>query len=129
MRWRAAIDSRTKAVLVVSPNNPTGSTLDRRELAALARLAASREVALIGDEVFADYRLTPAAAGVSVLQQSQALAFGLGGLSKSVGLPQVKVAWIGVVGTVGGGGRCAQRPRDRGRHVSLGVDAGATGAR
>jgi len=94
----AAIDSRTKAVLVVSPNNPTGSTLDRRELDSLARLAASREVALIGDEVFADYRLTPAAAGVSVLQQSRALAFGLGGLSKSVGLPQVKVAWIGVSG-------------------------------
>jgi alanine-synthesizing transaminase len=94
----AAIDSRTKAVLVVSPNNPTGSTLDRRELDSLAKLAASREVALIGDEVFADYRLTPAAAGVSVLQQSRALAFGLGGLSKSVGLPQVKVAWIGVSG-------------------------------
>ena len=94
----AAIDSRTKAVLVVSPNNPTGSTLDRRELDSLARLAAAREVALIGDEVFADYRLTPAAAGVSVLQQSRALAFGLGGLSKSVGLPQVKVAWIGVSG-------------------------------
>ena len=94
----AAIDSRTKAVLVVSPNNPTGSTLDRRELEALARVAAAREVALIGDEVFADYRLTPAPASVSVLQQARALAFGLGGLSKSVGLPQVKVAWVGVSG-------------------------------
>ena len=94
----AAIDARTKVVLVVSPNNPTGSILDRRELDALAEIAASRSVAIIGDEVFADYLLQDAAAGVSVLQQSRALAFGLGGLSKSVGLPQVKVAWIGVAG-------------------------------
>ena len=93
----AAIDSRTKAVLVVSPNNPTGSTLDRRELEALAEVAAARGVALIGDEVFADYPLR-GKAGVSVLEQSRALAFGLGGLSKSVGLPQVKVAWIGAAG-------------------------------
>jgi alanine-synthesizing transaminase len=77
----AAIDSRTKAVLVVSPNNPTGSTLDRRELDALADVAAARGVALIGDEVFADYPLR-GKAGVSVLEQSRALAFGLGGLSK-----------------------------------------------
>ena len=94
----AIIDARTKAVVVVAPNNPTGSTLDRRELEALAELAAARGVALIGDEVFADYPLDAAGTGVSVLQQSRALAFGLGGLSKSVGLPQVKVAWIGVSG-------------------------------
>jgi alanine-synthesizing transaminase len=94
----AAIDSRTKAVLVVSPNNPTGSTLDRRDLAGLAAVAADRGVALIGDEVFADYPLQRGGGGVSVLQQSRALAFGLGGLSKSVGLPQVKVAWIGASG-------------------------------
>jgi alanine-synthesizing transaminase len=94
----AAIDGRTKAVLVVSPNNPTGSTLDRRELEALAAVAADRGVALIGDEVFADYPLQRGAGGVSVLQQSKALAFGLGGLSKSVGLPQVKLAWIGASG-------------------------------
>ncbi len=94
----AAIDARTKVILVVSPNNPTGSILDRRELDAVAEIAASRSVAIIGDEVFADYLLQDAAAGVSVLQQSRTLAFGLGGLSKSVGLPQVKVAWIGVAG-------------------------------
>ncbi|MGD9906820.1 MAG: aminotransferase class I/II-fold pyridoxal phosphate-dependent enzyme [Vicinamibacterales bacterium] len=94
----AALDARSRAVLVVSPNNPTGSRLDRRDLDALAALAAARGVALIGDEVFADYPLDDAGAGVSVLQQSEALAFGLGGLSKSVGLPQVKVAWIGASG-------------------------------
>ncbi len=92
----AAIDARTRAVLVVSPNNPTGSTLDRDELDRLAALAESRGLAIIGDEVFADYPL--ADPGVSVLAQSRALAFALGGLSKSVGLPQVKVAWVGVTG-------------------------------
>ena len=96
----SAIDPRTKAILVVSPNNPTGSTLDRHELDALAEVAASKGVAIIGDEVFADYPLgsTGDGAGASVLQQSRALAFGLGGLSKSAGLPQLKVAWIGVSG-------------------------------
>lgn len=91
------VDDRTRAVLVVSPNNPTGSIVPPAELAALAELCAAHSLALIGDEVFADYRLDGAPGG-SVLQQGRALAFGLGGLSKSVGLPQVKVAWIGVSG-------------------------------
>ena len=93
-----SLDERTRAVLVVSPNNPTGSIVQSGELEELAALCASRGVALIGDEVFADYRLDGAAPAVSVLQQSRALAFALGGLSKSVGLPQVKVAWIAVNG-------------------------------
>ena len=93
-----SLDDRTRAVLVVSPNNPTGSIVQSGELKELAALCASRGVALIGDEVFADYRLDGAAPAVSVLQQSRALAFALGGLSKSVGLPQVKVAWIAVNG-------------------------------
>ena len=92
------VDERTRAVLVVSPNNPTGSIMQSSELEELADLCASRGVALIGDEVFADYRLDGGGPAVSVLQQSRALAFALGGLSKSVGLPQVKVAWIAVNG-------------------------------
>jgi len=92
------VDERTRAVLIVSPNNPTGSVVNPAELEALAELCAARGLALIGDEVFADYRLDGAPPGRSVLEQCQALAFGLGGLSKSVGLPQVKVAWIGVSG-------------------------------
>ncbi len=94
----SSIDASTRALLVVSPNNPTGSVLLQEELDALADLCAARGLALIGDEVFADYRLDGNGPGVSVLQQDRALAFGLGGLSKSVGLPQVKVAWIGVSG-------------------------------
>lgn len=92
------IDERTKAVLVVSPNNPTGSVLHRDELDALAEACARHGVALIGDEVFADYRLDGLPAAPSVVQQSTALAFALGGLSKSIGLPQLKLAWIALAG-------------------------------
>ncbi len=123
----AAIDARTKAVLVVSPNNPTGSIVEPRDLDALAALAAAHQVALVGDEVFADYPLGGAGTGSSVLQQRQALAFGLGGLSKSVGLPQVKVGvdWRHRPGPAGRRG--AARTRDRRRHLPVGVHAGAAG--
>ncbi len=92
------IDDRTKAVLVVSPNNPTGSVVDRAELDALAAVCAAHDLVLIGDEVFADYRLDGEAAAPSVIEQDRAVAVSLGGLSKSVGLPQVKVAWMAVGG-------------------------------
>lgn len=92
------VDDRTRAVLVVSPNNPTGSVIARTELDALAAVCADHDLVLIGDEVFADYRLDGAAPAPSVIQQNRAVAVSLGGLSKSVGLPQVKVAWLAVGG-------------------------------
>lgn len=99
------IDERTKAVLVVSPNNPTGSVIDRAELDALAAVCAAHDLVLIGDEVFADYRLDGEAPAPSVIQQDEAVAVSLGGLSKSVGLPQVKVAWLAVGGPPDAAGR------------------------
>ncbi|MEZ5420441.1 MAG: pyridoxal phosphate-dependent aminotransferase [Vicinamibacterales bacterium] len=95
------VDDRTRAVLVVSPNNPTGSVLHREELDALAEVCAERNLVLIGDEVFADYRFDASAPAPSVLEQSAAAAVSLGGLSKSVGLPQVKLAWMAVGGADG----------------------------
>ncbi|MGE3190755.1 MAG: pyridoxal phosphate-dependent aminotransferase [Vicinamibacterales bacterium] len=95
---RAAADDRTRAVLVVSPNNPTGSCLHLPELEALVEVAGARGLAIIGDEVFADYLLEPEPGMVSVLAQDEVLAFGLGGLSKSAGLPQLKLGWIGMAG-------------------------------
>lgn len=86
---------RTRAVLAVSPNNPTGSVLTDAELVMLGDRCAQRGAALIVDEVFADY-LFSAAAGST--RHSQALTFRLGGLSKSAGLPQVKLGWIAVDG-------------------------------
>lgn len=99
------IDERTKAVLVVSPNNPTGSVTDRAELDALAAVCAAHDLVLIGDEVFADYRLDGEAPAPSVIEQDRAVAVSLGGLSKSVGLPQVKVAWMAVGGPASGASR------------------------
>jgi alanine-synthesizing transaminase len=92
-RW----DGRVRAVLAVSPNNPTGSTLTAAELAGLSSRCASRDAALIVDEVFADYPL--GLAGEPPARDAvPALTFRLGGLSKTVGLPQVKLGWIAVDG-------------------------------
>ena len=90
---------RIRALVVVSPNNPTGSRVKHRELQALASLCRQHEIALVSDEVFADYSVDETGDGMtSALVQNQALTFGLGGLSKTIGLPQVKLGWCGVNG-------------------------------
>lgn len=89
---------RTRAVLAVSPNNPTGSTLSVGELDALSQRCAERGAALIVDEVFADYAFDHSPTAVPAAAASDALTFRLGGLSKSAGLPQVKLGWIAVDG-------------------------------
>jgi aspartate/methionine/tyrosine aminotransferase len=89
---------RTRAVLAVSPNNPTGSYLSAEELAALAQLCRDRRWALVVDEVFADYPLDEDRPLSDIATRSDVLAFSLAGLSKSVGLPQLKLAWIVVGG-------------------------------
>lgn len=103
---RRAVNRRTRAVLVVSPNNPTGSCCEAAELAGLAELCArgapgGEPLALVGDEVFADYPLHEGSPAPSVLDQERALAFSLGGLSKSCGLPQMKLGWIALGGPAG----------------------------
>jgi len=96
-----AITSRTRAVLVVSPNNPTGSFLTGGELNRLSAICTPRNVAIIADEVFADYELEAGAAATAgrVAGRDAGLAFALGGLSKSIGLPQVKLGWVAVAGS------------------------------
>jgi alanine-synthesizing transaminase len=102
-RWAIDFDTLDKgwtdtvrAVLAVNPNNPTGSMLTGAELAALAERCAARDAALIIDEVFADYPLS--AREPCHRDRSVCLSFRLGGLSKSAGLPQVKLGWILVDG-------------------------------
>ena len=96
---RYAVDERTRAILVVSPNNPTGGWLKRDELAALVDLCRAHHLALVGDEVFCDYPIDPAPGAVrSVLEQNDVLTVALGGLSKSVGLPQLKLGWMAIQG-------------------------------
>ena len=97
-----ALAPRARAVLLVNPNNPTGSYVKPAELDAIAAICRSGSLALIGDEVFSAYRLGTGAATVSsVLDQKEALTFSLGGLSKAAGLPQVKLAWTIVQGPEG----------------------------
>ena len=105
---RRALTPRTRAILVVNPNNPTGSFLTRDEARGLAALAAEHDLALVSDEVFADYTFDDApdrARAVTLAgDDSPALTFVLSGLSKVVGLPQLKLGWI-----VAGGGPAARR--------------------
>lgn len=105
-RWTLDVDSvdaawskSVRAVLAVNPNNPTGSVLTADELAALDSRCAERGAALILDEVFADYPLVAAPPrAVRGTPGAASLTFRLGGLSKSAGLPQLKLGWIAVDG-------------------------------
>ncbi len=87
-----------RAVVVVSPNNPTGSFVRAGDRDWLAAFAASRGLAVISDEVFADYPLRPRPDASTFRGESAALTFVLGGLSKSAGLPQVKLGWLAAGG-------------------------------
>ena len=97
--WKAA-GSRARAIIVVNPNNPTGSFLALEDHEALTTLCRERRLRLIVDEVFNPYPIDPLpGSGRSVLARpAEVLTFVLGGLSKAVGLPQVKLGWIVVDG-------------------------------
>jgi alanine-synthesizing transaminase len=106
-----AITPRTRGIIVVNPNNPTGHFVKPEELVALNEICLSRNMALIADEVFLDYshgdtngrrdllRATRARVGdgqrpPSLAVNGGALTFTLSGLSKISGLPQMKAAWL-----------------------------------
>ncbi len=96
-RVEVELGEKTRAVVVVSPNNPTGQAASAAALAELAALCAERRLALISDEVFADYhgQVQPAACALAA---GGPLRFALGGLSKSCGLPHFKLGWIAAEG-------------------------------
>ena len=94
-----ALTPRSRAIVLVNPNNPTGSYVKRGELSALTSLCARRGIALISDEVFADYALAEDADRVATLAGvEECLAFSMSGLSKVAGLPQMKLGWLVVSG-------------------------------
>jgi alanine-synthesizing transaminase len=87
----AARTARTRAIVLVSPNNPTGSFLKRDELARLAELG----LPIVSDEVFGAYPFaSDARRPASALEAEGALVFALDGLSKFAALPQLKLSWI-----------------------------------
>jgi alanine-synthesizing transaminase len=88
-----AITPRTRGVIVVHPNNPTGNFAKQAEIAKLNSICSARGIALIADEVFLDFALEenrPA----SFAANCGAPTFTLSGLSKISGLPQMKAAWL-----------------------------------
>jgi hypothetical protein len=105
-RWRIDLDAfaatlgpRSRAVLVIDPHNPTGSFVDPEDWASLRSIARERGLAIVSDEVFADY----GDGGATVLgalagAEEGPLHFVLSGASKVLALPQLKVAWIVVAG-------------------------------
>jgi len=106
---KSQITPRTKAIVIVNPNNPTGSYLKKHEFEALLDLG----IPIISDEVFATYPFNSAPSSSrsstfvadtetrveSVATAERSLVFALCGLSKLAGLPQLKAAWIGVAGS------------------------------
>jgi alanine-synthesizing transaminase len=90
-----SITPRSRAIVLVNPNNPTGSFLKQSELGPLLALCHEHNLALIADEVFADYVLNDQTPLVrSLVEVDEVLTFCLSGLSKVAALPQLKLGWI-----------------------------------
>jgi alanine-synthesizing transaminase len=97
---RAALTPRSRAILVVHPNNPVGVFVKPHEASELLQICAGRDMALVADEVFLDYpaRDNGTVAAATFAFESSALTFTLSGISKISALPQMKLAWIAVNG-------------------------------
>lgn len=88
-----------RAALVVNPNNPTGNFVRQAGLGEMNMFCRTRDMALISDEVFFDFFLEEAPGDrVSLASNNHALTFTLGGISKMLGLPQMKLSWMVVSG-------------------------------
>jgi alanine-synthesizing transaminase len=95
---RNVIGPRTRAIMLVHPNNPTGNFIGDAEAGRLQAICGEHNLALVVDEVFLDYEIRGAKSRRklhgSFASSNQALTFVLSGLSKIIGLPQMKVGWI-----------------------------------
>lgn len=103
--WQLELDSvaqsitpKTRAMIIVNPNNPTGSYLKQSEYAQLAAICHEHQLALIVDEVFTDYALATSDDCVTDFSAASGLTFVLNGFSKMLALPQMKLGWIAVSG-------------------------------
>ena len=93
----SAISTRTRAVVVVHPNNPTGHFCKNAEMKKLTELCTQRGLAIVADEVFLDFTLE-GKRPESFVTHDTGLTFTLSGISKIAGLPQMKIAWLVVGG-------------------------------
>ena len=94
---RRTLTPRTRAIVAVHPNNPTGSYLKPSEIEQLQAICREHELGLVADEVFLDFA-HDGVARPSLARDGEALTFVLSGLSKIAGLPQMKFAWTAVSG-------------------------------
>lgn len=115
-RWRIdfdaikeALDNQVKAIVLVNPNNPTGSFIHHDELDVLNKICREHGIAIIADEVFADFVFEERFLSNSLVQNTESLTFVMGGLSKSLALPQMKLSWV----VVGGPKKETQEALDR----------------
>ncbi len=94
------LSPRSRALLLVHPNNPTGSYVKSAERERLNQVCGGREMALIADEVFLDFAVS-GSPPFTFSTNPGALTFTLSGLSKTAALPQMKLGWIAVSGPAG----------------------------
>jgi len=94
---KQAITTRTRGIIVVHPNNPTGHFTKLEEVAQLNQICSTNRLAIIADEVFLDFTL--GSAQKSFVANAGALTFAMSGISKISGLPQMKFAWLAVNGS------------------------------
>ena len=87
-----------RALVLINPNNPTGSYVKPEERRRLVELCARRDVAIIADEVFYDYALEPFDGNARLAGERGVLTFALDGFSKMLAAPHAKVGWIRVSG-------------------------------
>jgi alanine-synthesizing transaminase len=96
---RKGVSLRTRALIIVNPNNPTGSFLKQHEAEEIFCLANDHDLPVISDEVFMDYSLGAYSGRVhTLIGAGSILSFSLNGLSKGAGMPQMKLAWIALSG-------------------------------
>ena len=111
----SCLSQRTKAIVLVNPNNPTGSYIDQKEWEGLRDLCLARRVTMICDEVFVDYCISDALHPFDPASATDVPTFLLNGLSKTSGLPQMKLGWIIVQGP-------AKQRRERLEHLEIVAD-------
>jgi aspartate/methionine/tyrosine aminotransferase len=105
-----SITPRTRAIVLVNPNNPTGSFVKQAELGQLIQLCRDHQLAIISDEVFSDYGFADDPQRVRTLTGVEdILTFCLSGLSKIAGLPQLKLGWVAVGGASATRGEAFER--------------------
>jgi hypothetical protein len=94
-RLEASITPQTKGIITINPHNPTGAFLSENDQQVLLNLCEKFSMAYLSDEVFSDFAYVSQPRRI---QNPKVLTFRLGGLSKSLGLPQLKLSWIEILG-------------------------------